>query len=324
MHNQTVLITGGAGYIGSVVADELKSIGYKIIIIDDLSEGNVGSISKDIIFVESDFGNQDVLEKIYLNYKIDIIIHLAAKANVPDSVINPSEYYQNNVSSTLSLLNFAVRNKINKIIFSSTAAVYGNPLYTPMDENHPVNPVNPYGWSKLFCEQIIKDYSKAYDLSYVIFRYFCAAGAAKNLGESRKKETHIIPLIIEQLISNKDQFQVYGTDFETKDGTGVRDFIHVLDIAKAHILCIKSFEKVRNNIFNLGNTEGYSVMDVISFAERLLSKNLNYKFSARRQGDPPTLIASNECIYNTLGWKPEFSMEDIINTSYEWQKNKLY
>lgn len=324
MDNPIILVTGGAGYIGSIVVSELNKLGYKIIIIDDLSEGNMESIPDNCQFVEADFGDIAELEKIIKKNAIDIIIHLAAKANVPDSVVNPREYYQNNLVSTFNLLNFAVKNEVSKIIFSSTAAVYGDPLYTPIDEKHQTVPVNPYGWSKLMCEQLLKDYSKAYGLSYVIFRYFCAAGASEKLGESREKETHIIPLILDQLVGRRNKFEVFGTDFGTKDGTGVRDFIHVMDIAKAHILAIRNFENIRNSVFNLGNKEGYSVLDILKIAESMFSRKLNYVFSDRRPGDPGILIASNDAIFQKIGWKPERSIEDIISSSYQWQQNKLF
>jgi UDP-glucose 4-epimerase len=324
MDKLTILVTGGAGYIGSVVVNELRKLGCQIIIIDDLSEGNKGSIPQDCIFYQSDFGDSETLEIIYQKYPIDIIIHLAAKANVPDSVANPISYYQNNVISTFNLLNFAVQKKITKILFSSTAAVYGDPIYTPIDENHQTLPVNPYGWSKLMCEQLIKDYAHAYGISFVIFRYFCAAGAAEFLGESRAKETHIIPLVIDQLVGHRHQFQVFGTDFDTKDGTGVRDFVHVLDIAHAHVLCIQSFDKAKNKIFNLGSKEGYSVIDILHKTESLFNQKLNYIFSDRRPGDPGILIASNEFIYQTLGWKPERTIDEVLLSAYQWQKNKLY
>ena len=324
MSNPVILVTGGAGYIGSIVVDELNKLEYDIIIIDDLSEGNIESIPKNCQFFQADFGNTTVLEGINKKKPIDIIIHLAAKANVPDSVVNPREYYHNNLLSTLNLLNFAVDNKINKIIFSSTAAVYGDPLYTPIDEKHQTIPVNPYGWSKLMCEQLLKDYSKAYGISFVIFRYFCAAGASEKLGESREKETHIIPLIVDQLVGHRDNFQVFGSDFETNDGTGVRDFVHVMDIAKAHILVIQNFEHIRNSVFNLGNKEGYSVLEILKIAESMFSKKLQYVFSDRRPGDPGILIASNDAIFQKIGWKPEKSIENIISSSFQWQNNKLF
>ncbi len=320
----TILVTGGAGYIGSVVIGELLKLGHKIVVIDDLSEGKRKAVPENCPFFTSDFGNIDVLRKIQEEYKIDTIVHLAAKANVPDSVINPMGYYQNNVVSTLNLLNFAVEAGIKKILFSSTAAVYGDPLYTPIDEKHQTIPVNPYGWSKLMCEQIIKDYAKAYGISYVIFRYFCAAGATPQAGESREKETHIIPLVIDQVLGHRQGFKVFGNDFDTKDGTGVRDFVHVLDIAQAHVLSIQHFDKAKNNIFNLGSNQGYSVLEILNYAESLFAKKLNYEISDRRPGDPGILVAGNENVFSVLGWKPEMTIEQVLTSACNWQKNKLY
>jgi UDP-glucose 4-epimerase len=319
-----VLVTGGAGYIGSVVVELLLKKGYFIIVVDDLSEGNKGAVEKEAIFYQKDFGDSAFLEKLFSEYKISNVIHLAASANVPHSITDPLCYYQNNTSKTVTLLRIMNKFNIKNIIFSSTAAVFGEPLYTPIDEDHPTIPINPYGHSKLMVEQILKDCCIAYGINYVIFRYLCVAGATKLHGEARNHETHLIPLVISKVLNSEKSLNVYGTDFNTKDGSGVRDYFHVLDIAEAHVLAIEKSESVKNNIFNLGNEEGYSVLEIIASAEKLFDLKISFQIKPRRDGDPAILVAKTTKAKNLLGWSAKHNLNDILESTYNWQKNKKY
>ena len=321
-----VLVTGGAGYIGSVISHMLIDLVEKLVIVDDLRDGNGNeeAVPKNSFFFKASYGDKQVLETILKDYKIGFVIHMAASANVPDSVVNPLEYYENNVSNTVNLLDLMNKHNVKKIIFSSTAAVYGTPQYEPVDENHPLKPINPYGHSKLMDEQIIKDAANAYGLQYNMFRYFCAAGATEHNGESREIETHIIPLLIDTVLGRQKTFSVFGNDFPTRDGMGVRDYIHVADIANAHILSMKYIEKHPNEIFNLGTENGYSVMEVLGATENVLGVKIPYEITDRRPGDPATIVASSEKAKKLLGWSPELNLEKTILSAYKWRKNPRY
>jgi UDP-glucose 4-epimerase len=319
-----ILLTGGAGYIGSITTELLINRGYKVIIIDNLQEGSPLSVSNKAIFFNGNFGDSDLLKKIFLEYKIDFVFHFAASANVPDSVLNPSEYYFNNLINTLSLLNTMKEYSINKIIVSSTAAVFGNPIDLPINEMHPKNPINPYGHSKLMMEQVLKDYSNAYGLTYIVFRYFCAAGASDFNGESRKSETHLIPVILDSILDKREGVVIYGKEFNTIDGTGVRDYIHVIDIAEAHILAMENFDNVYNQDFNLGTNNGYSVLQIINKTSDVLNKNINFSYTSMRPGDPDILVASNKKARALLGWEPKYNIDDIIRSSFKWRINPKY
>ena len=321
---KTILITGGAGYIGSVVCELLEQRGHNIIVIDDLSEGKIGAVSNKNIFYKSNFSDTNTLEDIFNKYKIDFVFHFAASANVPDSVINPLKYYENNVVNTISLLKMMVKFAVKKIIFSSTAAVYGEPVYTPIDEKHILKPVNPYGTSKLMVENILSDFSTAYGLNFITFRYFCAAGSTKDHGESRDNETHLIPIVLDHVLKKRDYVSVFGNNFNTPDGTGVRDFVHVEDIAIAHILAMENFERVNNKCINLGNGKGYSVLEVIKSAEKYLDTKVSYRIGEKRPGDPAVLIASHQNAFQQLGWEPSKKLKDIIESAYDWRKNPKY
>ena len=319
-----ILVTGGAGYIGSVTCEILLREGYKIIVIDDLSEGNELAISNQVKFYKGNFGDIDILNEIFSTYTVDIVFHFAASANVPDSVINPIVYYQNNLVNTYYLLSKMLEYKVSKIIFSSTAAVFGEPLYLPIDENHSKNPINPYGYSKMMVEQILKDFSTAYGLKYLIFRYFCAAGATYDHGESRLCETHLIPVILDQTLGKREKVFVYGTNFKTIDGTGVRDYIHVIDIADAHIMGMKKFDMISNEDFNLGTNTGYSVMEVIKQTNILLNQSVDFELSTMRPGDPAELVASNKKAREVLGWIPKYDIKEIISSSFKWRSQPKY
>ncbi|MGE5621364.1 MAG: UDP-glucose 4-epimerase GalE [archaeon] len=322
--SDSILVTGGAGYIGSVVSELLIKENYKVIVVDDLRDGNKKAVQDGARLYVADFGNPEVLAEIFSTYKVSCVLHLAASANVPDSVINPLAYYRNNVTGTISLLNMMKNSGVGKIIFSSTAAVYGEPQYLPIDEVHPLLPVNPYGSSKLMVEQIIKDCSAAYGMKYVIFRYFCAAGATRLHGESRHTETHLIPVILDQVLGKRSHVNVYGKDFCTKDGTGVRDYIHVMDIARAHLLAIRQIDRLDNPTLNLGTSSGYSVLEVIEAVSNRLGVKVNYEIRDRRPGDPAGLVASYNTAKETVGWTPQNGLEEIIESAYKWRANPIY
>jgi UDP-glucose 4-epimerase len=319
-----ILITGAAGYIGSVVAEILEKQGHSLIIIDDLRDGNEKAVSQNSKFYKNNFGVVSVLEEIFSSNKIDIVFHFAASANVPHSKIEPLEYYENNTSNTIALLSAMHKYNVKKIIFSSTAAVFGEPQYSPIDEKHPLIPINPYGYSKLACEEILKDCSHAYGFKYVIFRYFCAAGATAEHGESRKHETHLIPVVLDTLLGKRNEVPVFGDDFNTVDGTGVRDYIHVVDIANAHIKGMENIDVCQNQIFNLGTGKGYSVLEVIKTTEELFSAQIKHTIYDRRPGDPATLVATFDKASNIIGWKPEFGLKEIIMSAYNWRKSPLF
>ena len=319
-----ILVTGGAGYIGSVTTTKLIKKNETVVVVDDLSEGRRDAVSNKAVFYKGNFGDTTLLRKIFFEHEIDCVMHFAASANVPDSVINPQKYYINNVLNTISMLQVMLEFNVKKIIFSSTAAVYGEPEYTPIDEKHPTVPINPYGFSKLFVEQILLDYATSYDLKYIIFRYFCAAGAIEENGESREKETHLIPLVIDAAIDTSKTISVFGNNYPTIDGTGVRDYIHVEDIANAHILGFEKIEKVNNIILNLGTNSGYSVTEIIENACKILNKKINYYIVNKRPGDPATLVASNKLALELLQWKPENNIIDIIESAYKWRKTPKY
>jgi len=319
-----ILVTGGAGYIGSVVCEMLHNAGHTLIVIDDLRDGKREAVSPQAIFFSADFAEATLLDTIFSAHTIELVIHLAASANVPDSVVNPLDYYENNVNGTVVLLKKMKKYGVKKIIFSSTAAVYGEPKFIPMTEAHSCEPVNPYGFSKLFDEQVIKDCCTAYGLQYFIFRYFCAAGATALHGESRMHESHLIPLTIDTALGKKEFVQVFGNDFETRDGSGMRDFIHVADIANAHMLAMNAKDDHWNQVLNLGTGTGYSVLEIIKETEKIVGKKVDHKIAPKRPGDPASLIASSEKAKEVIGWEPAHSLSDIIRSAFTWREQPLY
>jgi UDP-glucose 4-epimerase len=319
-----ILITGGAGYIGSVVGEYLHALGYPLVVIDDLRDGKKEAVPTAATFYEANFFDETILDTIFTTHNIACVIHLAASANVPDSVINPLPYYQNNVTGTITLLKKMKQYDVKSILFSSTAAVYGIPVNDTIVELDILKPVNPYGWSKLFDEQIIMDTAAAHGLNYIIFRYFCAAGATALNGESRGYESHLIPLVIDTALGKRNEIKVFGNQFPTPDGTGVRDYIHVSDIAKAHELALAKLGSVTNQIFNLGTNAGYSVLQIIEETEKVLGQKVNFTIVNERPGDPPSLIALAHKAKEQLGWEPSYNLQDIITSVYAWRNNPRY
>jgi UDP-glucose 4-epimerase len=319
-----ILITGGAGYIGSVVGEHLHTLGYRLVVIDDLRDGKKEAVPDSATFYEANFSDETILDTIFTTHNITTVIHLAASANVPDSVVNPLPYYQNNVTGTIALLKKMKQHGVKSILFSSTAAVYGIPVNDTIVEIDILKPVNPYGWSKLFDEQIIMDTAAAHGLNYIVFRYFCAAGATALNGESRGYESHLIPLVIDTALGKRNEIKVFGNQFPTHDGTGVRDYIHVRDIAKAHELAIAKLSSVTNQIFNLGTNAGYSVLQIIEETEKVLGQKVNFTIVNERPGDPPSLIALAHKAKEQLGWEPSYDLQDIITSVYAWRNNPRY
>ena len=323
----TILVTGGAGYIGSHTVRLLAEKGYSIVVIDNLIYGHESAlIDKEVLFEKGDIGDIKFIENIFTTYSITAVLHFAAFAFVGESVTNPAKYYQNNLAAPLVLLNAMVKHNCSKIIFSSTCATYGNPLYIPIDENHPQNPINPYGQSKLMLEKVIVDYEKAYAIKYVFLRYFNASGAAPDgkTGEDHTPETHLIPLVLEAAQGLRKNITVFGTDYDTKDGSCVRDYIHVLDLAEAHILALEYLTKETSSLAcNLGTGIGYSVKEVIRLAEEVTGLKVPVVYGDRREGDPPVLIAEPSLAKEKLGWVANYTdLKEVIKTAWAWHNNK--
>jgi UDP-glucose 4-epimerase len=316
-----VLVTGGAGYIGSIVTEYLLKQGYKVTVLDKLQQGHKEAVLSPAEFVLGDICDAKILGHIFRNFKIDAVIHMAADTLVGQSMTDPKRYFHNNLVGGINLLNAMLEHGINKIIFSSTASVYGEPQNTPIDEDHPKVPINSYGQSKLMFETVLDWYRRAYGIECISFRYFCAAGATERLGEDHRPETHLIPNVLKAAL-NKDTVSVFGTDYPTKDGSCIRDFIHVADVAKAHLLALEKTDRLNGKVYNLGNGEGYSVLEVIKVAEKIVGENIHVKFDPRRPGDPVTLIASSKRAAEELGWKPEFpDLESIVESAWRWLKD---
>ncbi len=320
-----ILITGGAGYIGSHTNKLFVQNGYKTVILDNLIYGHQENVVGGI-FIRGDISNVKLLDKIFSDYPIDAVIHFAAFAYVGESVREPAKYYENNVSNTILLLNAMVRHGVKKLIFSSTCATYGIPEKVPIVEEELQNPINAYGASKWMIERIIKDYASAYGISYCVFRYFNAAGADPDceIGEWHIPETHIIPILLDVAIGRREHFDIYGTDYDTADGTCIRDYIHVWDLADAHLRAYEYLPKGKSVFMNLGTMEGISILQLIDVVKRVTGKEIRTINEKRRQGDPPKLIGSMEKAEQILGWKPVNSnIETIILHAWNWHK-KLF
>ena len=328
-----ILVTGGAGYIGSHCVLALLSKGFEVIIFDNLSTGHkqiVDRLSKfgQIDFVEGDLTNEKDLKHLFARSSVDAVIHFAAFSQVGESMTNPAKYYRNNVYGTMNLLDAMLEHNVDKIVFSSTAATYGEPVYTPIDENHPQNPINTYGRTKLMIENIMDDYDRAYGLKSVRLRYFNVAGAdsQSRVGEWHDPETHLIPNILKSVFSGGKTFQMFGTDYPTKDGTCVRDYINVEDLAEAHILALNYLlDGGSTNFFNLGTNEGSTVKEVFKVCEDITNKKISVDVKGRRAGDPAALVAENKKAKETLGWSPRNNLTDSVKTAYVWEQllNKI-
>ena len=323
----TILVTGGAGYIGSHVVKMLLDRGENVVIIDNLSRGHKESIPKGVSFERADLLDFEGLSNSIKKYSIDAVIHFAAFAYVGESVDNPQMYYSNNVIGSFNLINALKENNIDKIVFSSTCSVYGNPLNIPISESETPKPINPYAKTKFIIENILNDYDTAYGLNYAALRYFNAAGDSDDsqIGESHDPEPHLIPLVLFAALGRREKIYVYGDDYPTKDGTCIRDYIHVNDLADAHI---KALEYLRNNgkstVFNLGTGNGYSVSEIIDTSREITGVNIKAEVVGRRLGDPAELVADNKKAKDVLGWIPKYDLERINKTAWAWHKNPKY
>ncbi|MFA7298206.1 MAG: UDP-glucose 4-epimerase GalE [Candidatus Absconditabacterales bacterium] len=315
-----ILVTGGAGYIGSHTVKLLLEQGLVPIVFDSLENGFKEFVLSEK-FYQGDLRNLDDLERVFSSEHIDAVIHFAAYASVPDSVVNPDKYYHNNLIGGLNLLNTMNKYGVKKIIFSSSASVYGEPISEIIKENHPKQPINPYGHSKLVFEEILKWYNVAYQISSISFRYFCAAGASKDgiVGELHNPETHVIPVAILAALGKKEKFMIFGDDYPTPDGTGIRDFIHVEDLAQAHILGLSHLDENICKQFNLGIGKGFSVKEVTEAVKKISGKDFKVEIGPRRLGDPSILIADSHAAQSFLNWKPKYiDLEDMVQTSFNF------
>jgi UDP-glucose 4-epimerase len=313
-----VFVTGGAGYIGSVCVEQLLNAGHVVTVLDNLTEGHRGAVDKRAQFVQGDLSNRELIETAVRQSQPEAIIHFAAHALVGESMTNPGKYFRNNVASGLNLLDAAVECKVRKFVFSSTCATYGPPDRIPMTEDLPQSPINPYGESKLMFEKMLNWYYQIHGLEFVAFRYFNAAGASEKFGEHHRIESHLIPNVLKVPLGQADHCQIFGTDYPTPDGTCIRDYIHIIDLADAHILAMTPGKR---GFYNLGNGDGYSVREVIATCEKVTGKKIPVLEKPRRPGDPPRLVASAEKAKTELGWKPKYPrLEQIVSTAWDWHR----
>ncbi len=321
-----VLVAGGAGYIGSHTAKELLQEGFEVVIFDNFSSGKKELIVGGEVVI-GDLMDRDSIKKAFEAYDIGAVLHFASLIQVGESYLDPQKYYIHNLTSSLNLLETMLDYQVKNFIFSSSAAVYGIPKRVPIPESHSCHPINPYGQTKYFVETVLQDYQRAYGLKFISLRYFNAAGAdpEARLGEMHDPETHLIPNILLFLLEKKENFNLYGTDFETADGTAIRDYIHVTDLAKAHVLALKRILISPSSEFiNLGANKGYSVLEVIKKTEDITGKKVDYKEMPRRKGDVPVLLASKEKAEQILGWKLHYSsLETIIQTAWDWHSKTI-
>ena len=320
-----ILIVGGAGYIGSHINKLLSKSGYETVVFDNLAKGHREAVKWGKLEI-GDLKNTEDIEAVFKKYPIEAVLDLAAFIEVGESVKDPEKYYFNNVANTLNLLAVMKAQNVNKIIFSSTAATFGIPEYIPIDEKHPQNPINPYGKTKLMIENIFKDYDVAYGLRYVVFRYFNACGADRDgeIGEWHEPESHLIPILLEVASGKREFFQLNGTDYATDDGTCVRDYVHVEDLAEAHLLGLKHLlNGGESDSYNLGCGKEYSNKQVMETVKAVTGVDFKVVYGPRREGDPDKLLASFEKIKKELGWEPKYnSLEEIIKTAWNWEQKK--
>jgi UDP-glucose 4-epimerase len=324
----TILVTGGAGYIGSHAVLALTKAGYEVIVLDNLSYGHrelVEQVLK-VKLIVGDISDRALLDQLFTTHNITAVMHFAAFIAVGESVTDPAKYYQNNVTGTLTLLEAMVAASINKFVFSSTCALYGVPKTVPLVEDHPQDPISPYATTKWMVERILSDFDQAYDLKSVSFRYFNAAGADPTglLGEDHAPETHLIPLVLFAALGKRESVSIFGTDYSTRDGTCIRDYIHVTDLAQAHVLGLEYLLKGGDSAaFNLGNGSGFSVREVIETTKEITGKDIKIVECDRRPGDPPILVGSSDKARNVLGWHPQYpNLDDIVAHAWQWHQQR--
>ena len=318
-----ILVTGGAGYIGSHFVKILQKNNMEVVVLDNLSRGHKEAIPNNVIFEEADLLEYNQLTKIFENYSFDAIVHFAAFAYVGESVEDPKMYYENNVVGSFNLIKAAMHANVKKFVFSSTCSLYGNPSEIPISEKLPTNPINSYAQTKLIIENILRDFNRAYGMESVFLRYFNAAGAdfLGEIGESHTPEPHLIPIVLNTALGKREKVFIFGDDYDTKDGTCIRDYIHINDLGDAHL---KALEYLANggktDVINLGTGVGYSVKEIIESAEEITGKKIKTEITARREGDPAILVADNKKAKKILGWEPKYNLKDIISSAYNWHK----
>jgi UDP-glucose 4-epimerase len=316
-----IVVTGGAGYVGGVCCSQLVARGHRVVVVDDLSTGHAAAVPEGAKLHQVDIGNRMAIRKVLASDHFDAVFHFAAKALIPESVANPGTFFDSNVASGIALLEAVRDAKIKKFVFSSSAAVYGNPQSTPIDESHPKNPVNPYGETKLMLEQALRWYAEAYGWQVFAFRYFNACGATTAGGEDHRPETHIIPLLLQAASGERDYFEIYGHDYPTYDGTCLRDYVHVLDIAEAHLLALQVPEGPGTHAYNIGTGTSFSVQEVRRVVAETVGTTIPTKAGLRRAGDPAILCASPKRLMSDLGWRPRSSdLRQIVRSAWEWKK----
>jgi UDP-glucose 4-epimerase len=317
-----VLVTGGAGYIGSVVADELLAVGHRVVVFDDLSRGHRQAVPRDATLVVASTSDRAALDTTLKSHRIDAVMHFAASIEAGESMKAPEQFFRNNTANALNLLEAVLAASVARFVFSSTAALFGDPKQTPIEEDAELRPTNAYGESKLMVERMLAWFHKIHGLKYASLRYFNAAGASsENKGEAHQPESHLIPRVLNVALGRLERVHIFGTDYPTDDGTCVRDYIHVSDLATAHILALNALERSGELIYNLGNGRGFSVRQVVDVARRVTGHAIPIAESPRRSGDPAVLIASSEKIQRELGWNPKFhDLETIVGSAWEWHR----
>jgi len=316
-----ILVTGGAGYVGSVVAGELIAQGHDVTIMDTLQQGHRDAVPTAAKLLTADIGQKEALDEVFSKTRFDAVMHMAAETVIEYSITDPMKYFHNNIIGGINLLDSMLKHDVYNLIFSSSAAVYGEPESTPIEEGHPLRPVNAYGESKLIFERILAWYGRAYNLNHISFRYFNAAGSSQHLGEDHRPETHLIPNVLSAALNHQSQVKIFGTDYPTRDGTCIRDYVYVTDIARAHLLGLEKLEEYSGRAYNLGNGEGYSVLEVIAAAEKVTGTKIQTVACPRRQGDPATLVASAELARRELSWQVKYpDINTIINSAWQWRR----
>jgi UDP-glucose 4-epimerase len=316
----TILVTGGAGYVGSVCCRQLLDQGHKPVVVDDLSTGHAAAVPEGADLYQFDYGDRAEVSRLLGHTAIDAVFHFAAKALIPESVSDPGRFFDVNVAGAIGFLEMLRLLGVKRFVFSSSAAVYGDPQSVPIEEDQPKSPVNSYGETKLMLERVLDWYAKAYGWNVVAFRYFNASGATEEIGEDHQPETHIIPLLLETALGERPYFEIYGDDYPTRDGTCIRDYVHVADIASAHLLALNRSGEARFSAYNIGTGKGYSVREVVEAVERVTGKSFEVRIRPRRAGDPAVLCASPAKLVRELDWQPRGSeLEAIVQSAWQWK-----
>jgi len=321
MSTRSVLVTGGAGYVGSVVIEELQARGYEVLAFDSMHAGHRAAVPPGVPLVVGDLTDPESLKAVFEARRFDAVMHMAGYTLVAESVADPGKYFFNNLGGGLNLLEAMRRHGVSCMVFSSSAGVYGEPDSVPIDEDAPCRPVNPYGQSKMMIEQMLDWYAHAYGLRFASLRYFNAAGATTRFGEDHRPESHIIPIVLQVALGKREQIPVFGLDYDTPDGSCVRDYAHVSDLAQAHVLALRRLEEGAAGVFNLGNGEGYSVLEVIECARRVTGHPIPVVPASRRPGDPAKLVATSKRAREALGWRPRYpELEAIVRSAWDWHQ----